>query len=135
MDRLTEADEICTKITAQLKDLDGKEADSLRKSTKAMQDSIKSIREFISGKVDDKQGINRDQGNTVIRVYQLAAQYIGSKNIAPGAQEEKLVLNAETVIGQALQKINDFFANKWVAYRQQVEGTKLNLFKDYKPIE
>ncbi|MGB3164323.1 MAG: hypothetical protein WBA96_12385, partial [Chitinophagaceae bacterium] len=71
----------------------------------------------------------------VIRVYQLAAQYIGSKNIAPGAQEEKLVLNAETVIGQALQKINDFFANKWVAYRQQVEGTKLNLFKDYKPIE
>ncbi|MFZ1533318.1 MAG: hypothetical protein WAT14_04080, partial [Chitinophagaceae bacterium] len=77
MDRLTEADEICTKITAQLKDLDGKEADSLRKSTKAMQDSIKSIREFISGKVDDKQGINRDQGNTVIRVYQLAAQYIG----------------------------------------------------------
>ena len=135
MDRLTEADEICTKITAQLKDLDGKEADSLRKSTKAMQDSIKSIREFISGKVDDKQGINRDQGNTVIRVYQLAAQYIGSKNIAPGAQEEKLVLNAETVIGQALQKINDFFANKWVVYRQQVEGTKLNLFKDYKPIE
>ena len=135
MDRLTEADEICTKITAQLKDLDGKEADSLRKSTKAMQDSIKSIREFISGKVDDKQGINRDQGNTVIRVYQLAAQYIGSKNIAPGAQEEKLVLNAETVIGQALQKINAFFANKWVVYRQQVEGTKLNLFKDYKPIE
>ena len=135
MDRLTEADEICTKITAQLKDLDGKEADSLRKSTKAMQDSIKSIREFISGKVADKQGINRDQGNTVIRVYQLAAQYIGSKNIAPGAQEEKLVLNAETVIGQALQKINAFFANKWIVYRQQVEGTKLNLFKDYKPIE
>ncbi len=135
MDRLTEADEICTKITAQLKDLDGKEADSLRKSTKAMQDSIISIREFISGKVADKEGINRDQGNTVIRVYQLAAQYIGSKNIAPGAQEEKLVLNAETVIGQALQKINAFFANKWIVYRQQVEGTKLNLFKDYKPIE
>jgi photosystem II stability/assembly factor-like uncharacterized protein len=135
MDRLTEADEVCAKITAQLKDLDGKEADSLRKSTKAMQDSIKAIREFISGKVADKQGINRDQGNTVIRAIQLAAQYIGSKNVAPGAQEEKLVLNAETAIGKALQKINDFFSVKWAAYRQQVEGTKLNLFKDYKPIE
>lgn len=135
MDRLTEADEVCAKITAQLKDLDGKEADSLRKSTKAIQDSIKAIREFISGKVADKQGINRDQGNTVIRAIQLAAQYIGSKNVAPGAQEEKLVLNAETAIGKALQKINDFFSVKWAAYRQQVEGTKLNLFKDYKPIE
>lgn len=135
MDRLTEADEVCAKITAQLKDLDGKEADSLRKSTKAMQDSIKAIREFISGKVADKQGINRDQGNTVIRAIQLAAQYIGSKNVSPGAQEEKLVLNAETAIGKALQKINDFFSVKWAAYRQQVEGTKLNLFKDYKPIE
>lgn len=134
-DRLTEADDVCTKITAQLKDLDGKEADSLRKSTKAMQDSIKTIREFISGKASDKQGINRDQGNTVIRVYQLAAQYIGSKNVAPGAQEEKLVANAETAIGQALQKINDFIAGKWTAYRRQVENTKLNLFKDYKPIE
>lgn len=135
MDRLTEADEVCAKITAQLKDLDGKEADSLRKSTKAIQDSIKAIREFISGKVADKQGINRDQGNTVIRAIQLAAQYIGSKNVSPGAQEEKLVLNAETAIGKALQKINDFFSVKWAAYRQQVEGTKLNLFKDYKPIE
>ena len=135
MDRLTEADDVCTKIMGQLKDLDGKETDSLRKSTKAMQDSIKSIREFISGKVSEKQGINRDAGLTVLRIYQIAAQYIGSKNVFPGQQEEKLVSNAETVITKAMQKINEFFSGKWAAYRQQVEGTKLNLFKDYKPIE
>jgi hypothetical protein len=135
MDRLTEADDVCTKMTAQLKDLDGKEVDSLRKTTKAMQDSLKAIREFISGKVSDKQGINRDAGATVMRTLQIASQYIGSKNVAPGAQEEKLVVNAETAINQALQKINNFFNGKWAAYRQQVEGTKLNLFKDYKPIE
>jgi len=135
MDRLTEADDVCTKIMGQLKDLDGKETDSLRKSTKAMQDSIKSIREFISGKVSEKQGINRDAGLTVLRIYQIAAQYIGSKNVFPGPQEEKLVSNAETVITGAMQKINEFFSGKWAAYRQQVEGTKLNLFKEYKPIE
>ncbi|MCY7309351.1 MAG: hypothetical protein LH619_01110 [Chitinophagaceae bacterium] len=100
-----------------------------------MQDSIKSIREFISGKVSEKQGINRDAGLTVLRIYQIAAQYIGSKNVFPGPQEEKLVSNAETVITKAMQKINEFFSGKWAAYRQQVEGTKLNLFKDYKPIE
>ncbi|MDZ4807325.1 MAG: hypothetical protein SGI96_03560 [Bacteroidota bacterium] len=115
MDRLTEADDVCTKIMGQLKDLDGKETDSLRKSTKAMQDSIKSIREFISGKVSEKQGINRDAGLTVLRIYQIAAQYIGSKNVFPGPQEEKLVSNAETVITGAMQKINEFFSGKWAS--------------------
>ncbi|MEO7923232.1 MAG: hypothetical protein ABIR30_06095 [Chitinophagaceae bacterium] len=135
MDRLTDADEICSKMTNQLKDLEGKDADSLRKTTKLMQDSIKAIREFISSKPSDKQGINRDPGMTVLRTYQQAAQYIGSKNVTPGMQEEKLVVNAEIMISDAVQRINNFFAGKWAAYRQQVEGTKLNLFKDYKPIE
>ena len=135
MDRLTESEEICSKITAQLKDLEGKDLDSLRKTTKVMQDSLKTIREFISGKPSDKQGINRDPGTTVMRAYQVASQYIGSKNVAPGVQEEKMVENAEMMIGLALQRINSFFNSKWGEYRKQVEGTKLNLFKEYKPIE
>ncbi len=132
-DRLTESDELCSKMMAQLKDVEGKEADSLRKSTKAMQDSIKAIKEFISGKPSDKQGINR--GQTVLRDYQVAAQYIGSKNVAPGAQEEKLVMNAEESITEAIQRINKFYSNNWPAYRKQVEGAEIKLFKDYKPIE
>lgn len=135
MDRLTESDEVCTKMMAQLKDLTGKEADSLRKSTKAMQDSIKAIRETISGKVSDKQGINRDAGPTVMRSMQVAMQYIGSKNVAPGAQEEQLIVNAENKIDETIKRINNFYTTKWSAYRQLAEGTKLNLFKDYKPIE
>lgn len=135
MDRLTESEEVCNKITAQLKDLEGKEADSLRKSTKAMQDTIKAIREYINGKTSDRQGINRDPGLTVMRKMQTAMQYIGSKTVAPGTQEEKLVENAEVAIGEALKKINSFYENNWTSYRQQAEGTKLNLFKDYKPIQ
>lgn len=135
MDRLTESEEVCTKMMAQLKDLEGKDADSLRKSTKAMQDSIKAIREFISGKPSDKQGINRDAGPTVMRSMQVAMQYIGSKNVAPGAQEEKLVIIAEEKIDHTIKRINSFYANQWTGYRQQTEGTKLNLFKEYKPIE
>ena len=91
--------------------------------------------EYISGEPSDKQGINRDRGQTIIRSYQTASQYIGSKNVAPGAQEEKLVMMAEEDINEAVQRINKFYANQWKAYRQQVENTKLNLFKDYKPID
>ena len=134
-DRLAESEDVCIKITAELKDLEGKDVDSLRKSTKAMQDSIKAIREFISGKPSEKQGLNRDQGETVMRTYRTASQYIGSKNVAPGVAEEKLVVNAEIMVTQAIQRINNFFTGNWAKYRQQVEGTKLNLFKDYKSIE
>ena len=82
-----------------------------------------------------RQGLNRDRGETVMGVYQIANQSIGSKMVAPGAQEEKLVQNAELMISIAVKRINSFFDSKWKEYRQQTEGTKINLFKDYKPIE
>lgn len=135
MDRLTEAEDVCNKFTAELRDIEGKETDSLRKSTRVMLDSIKAIREFISGKPSDRQGLTRERTETVTGVMQTAAQSIGSKMVAPGTQEEKLVQNAELMISRAMERINSFFEKNWKQYRQQAEGTKINLFKDYKPIE
>ena len=83
MDRLTEAEEVCTKMQAQLRGVEGKEVDSLRKTTTAMQDSLKSIREFISGKTSDRQGISRPPQIVVTTVMQQAMQYIGSKKLYP----------------------------------------------------
>lgn len=136
MDRLTEAEDVCTKMESQLKGVEGKDADSLRKTTAKMKDEIKAIREFISGKTSDKQGLSRSPFEvTVMTQAQAAQQVIGSKMVAPGATEEAMVDNAEKAIGEAVQKINTFFDGKWKDYRQQVEGTKVNLFKDYKPIQ
>ena len=134
MDRLTEAADVLTKMTSQLQNVEGKEADSLRKSTRAMQDSIRIISEFISGKTSDRQGISRSLAPTVMTRIQEANQYIGSKMVAPGAQEEQLIANAEKLIGEAVQKTNNLFETKWKSYRKQVEETKMNLFKEYKPI-
>jgi hypothetical protein len=109
MDRLTEAEEVCT---------------------------IKAIREFISGKSSDAQGISRSPFQvTVMTQMQLAQQNVGSKMVIPGQQEETLVANAEKAVSEAVQKINTFFDGKWKDYRNLVEGTKVNLFKDYKPIQ
>src|SRR5688572_20988094 len=136
MDRLTDAEEVCTKVQAQLRGMEGKEIDSLRKTTTKMQDEIKAIREFISGKVSDRQGISRNPFEiTVMNRLQLAQQSIGSKMVMPGQQEETLLANAEKSVNAALEKINSFFEGKWKSYRQQVEGTRVNLFKEYKPIE
>jgi hypothetical protein len=136
MDRLTEAEEVCTKMQSQLKGVEGKEADSLRKSTTKITDEIKAIREIISGKTSDKQGISRSPFEvTVMNQMQQAQQSIGSKMVAPGQQEETLIVNAEKAVSDVVGKINSFFDGKWKDYRQQVEGTKVNLFKDYKPIQ
>lgn len=134
MDRLTEAEDVCKKIDGQIRDVEGKEADSLRKASRAMQDDIKKIREFISGKPQEKQGYGTVPQITVMNQMQQANQYIGGKTIAPGTQEIMLVERAEKIMDEAIQKINSFFDGKWKGFRQQAESTPLKLFKDYTPI-
>jgi hypothetical protein len=135
MDRLTESEEVLTKMITELKGLEGKDMDSLRKTTTAMQDTIRRIREFISGRTSDRQGLSRPPQVTVLNTMQTAQQYIQGKSVAPGAQEEQLVKNAEDMIDEAVKRINSFYSGRWSAYRKQVESTKVNLFKDYPPIQ
>jgi hypothetical protein len=135
MDRLTEAEEVCNKIIAQLKGVEGKPADSLRKTSNAILDEIKKIRENINGKTSDKQGITRSPFEvTVMNQWQTAMQSINAKMMAPGAQEAKLIQNAEEAVRTIIGTINTLFTGKWVEYRKQVEETKVNLFKEYSPI-
>jgi photosystem II stability/assembly factor-like uncharacterized protein len=135
MDRLVEAEETLGKVTSSARGLQGKEVDSLRKQTTAMQDSIKLIRESISGRTIDRQGLNRPQQVTVLGTMQTAQQYITSKTVTPGSQEEQLVANSETLISAMVDRINRFFSGSWANYRRQAESTKLGLFKDYEPIK
>ena len=135
MDRLSDWEETAGKVTAQLRGLQGKEIDSLRKTTAAVTDSIKALRNEISGKPTDKQGISRPQQLTVLTAVQQAQQYIMAKSVAPGAQEEALIKNAETLINQTLQRVNHFYNTEWLAFRKQTENTRIGLFKDYQPIQ
>ena len=134
IDQLNESDEVLNKITAEIKGLQGKEIDSLRKTTKEMEDSIKAIKEFISGKTSDRQGLSRPAEFTVMTSMQTAQQYIFYKSVAPGPQEEELVKMAEEMIRAAVKRVNHFYDSIWPLYRKQVENTHIILFKDYKPI-
>lgn len=135
LDRLTEAEEVCNKMIAQLKGVEGKSADSLRKTSNAMLEEVKKTREAINGKTSDKQGITRSPFEITARnQWQTAMQSINAKMLPPGEQEEKLIQNAEEAIRNIIEVINTFFAGKWINYRKQVEESKINLFKDYSPI-
>ena len=135
IDRLAESEETVGKITAQMRGLDGRDIDSLRKTSTVITDSIRAIREAISGRVSDRQGLSRPQQVTVLNTIQTAQQYITSKSLAPGGQEEALVKNAEVLIAQTLQRVNAFYNTKWKDYRSQTENTRIGLFKEYPPIQ
>lgn len=134
-DRLTEAEEAIAKIESQLKGQEGKDADSLRKLGKAMADSIKSIRNFISGKPQEKQGYGSPFQVTVNGRLREARSEILGKNKIPDAQELRLVEMAEATLQQAVDKTNDFFNTKWSEYKKQAEATPVKVFKEYKSIE
>ncbi|TAD82067.1 MAG: hypothetical protein EAY75_16765 [Bacteroidetes bacterium] len=122
MDELTTAEEGIKKVELLLKDVEGKDADSLRKSSKLMQDSIKTIRESIVGKRQEKQGYGTAYQLTTTGKIREARQMILGKTTAPGPQEDLAITHAETLIGQNTARIANFTAGAWAAYKKQVEA-------------
>jgi hypothetical protein len=61
--------------------------------------------------------------------------YILSKPVVPGAQEERLMADAEVAVANVLKNANAFFNYSWKQYRALVEATPVKLFKEYKTIE
>ena len=134
-DRLTDADETISKVEASLKNIETPEADSLRKTSKAITDSIKNIRSFIFGKPLEKQGYGRVYQVTVNGKLQDARDEITNKNKIPAAQEFALIEIAESLVAESIKKTNAFFNGKWAAYQKQADTTPMKLFKEYNTME
>jgi photosystem II stability/assembly factor-like uncharacterized protein len=134
-DKLTEADEVIKKIEANYSGMDAKQSDTLKKVAKAMQDSIKGIREQLTGKPQDKQGYGNIPQVTVSSVLQEARGTAMGKGSIPGAQEERLIAEAERMVDEVVKRTNAFFEGAWKGYRALAEAAPVKLFKDYKVIE
>lgn len=134
-DRLSDAEETIAKIEGQLKNTEGKQFDSLRKAGKAMTDSIKSIRNFIFGKPQEKQGYGSPYQLTVNGTLNNARGEVLSKTKIPDQQEMRMATEAEGLVNEAVQKTNTFFNGKWLDYKKLADSTPIKLFNDYKVIE
>ena len=128
MDLLTEADEASKKVETYIKEMKGATVDSLKKSTKKLQDEIKVLREFINGTTQTKQGYGQVPQITVMNQYQQASSAISSKAIEPGAQEKMLVERAAGLITEAVKKVNIFKEESWKKFKEQVSATKMDPF-------
>ena len=106
----------------------GDDIDSLKKTTKKLQDEIKNLREYINGKPQTKQGYGQVPQVTVMNQYQLANMSISSKPLAPGETEKNLVQRAAQLIEEAVKKVNEFRDGSWKKYKEQTEKTKMDPF-------
>ena len=118
------------KVEAQLKDVETPHADSLRKLGKAMQDSIKNIRDYSLGKKQGKQGYGTPYQLTAASRLGDARLLILGKTAIPATQEETAVKIAEDLVQKCIDKINAFNNGAWMQYRKQVEAEPIQLFKN-----
>lgn len=130
-DRLSDAEEVISKIETQLKNETGKQIDSIRKVSDALKDSVKKIRNFIFGKPQDKQGYGSPYQITAIGILNNARAEVMNKTKIPDQQEINLAIEAETLVSEAVKKTNDFFTGKWNDYKRMVENNPIKLFSDY----
>jgi photosystem II stability/assembly factor-like uncharacterized protein len=128
MDLMAEADEAVKKVDGYISSMKGKDIDSLKKTTKKLNDELKTLREFLNGIPQTKQGYGQVPQITVMNQYQAANAAISAKAIEPGAQEKMLVERAAGLVEEAVKKADAFKNGIWKQYQEQVKATKLDPF-------
>jgi photosystem II stability/assembly factor-like uncharacterized protein len=135
MDRIEETEAVLEQLKVEWKDKKDKGIDSLNKAHKKMTASVKSLRELLMGKKQEKQGYGTVPAITPISIIRDASSLITGKPAMPGAQEDQKIKDAETVVQAALIKVNEFFNKDWAVFRKLVESTPVVTFKEYQAIQ
>jgi len=133
--RLTESKALLSKISNQVKGNNDSDLKDVAKQTKAVLDSLNIVWEYINGKVEKQQGISGfDQPTAAIKLYE-ASRYIQTRPAGPTSTEERLMEQADEMVGTALNMCNAFYEDVWSGYRGFIENTDFKWFEDYEPIE
>jgi photosystem II stability/assembly factor-like uncharacterized protein len=135
MTQLRQSNKTIDDILKQLKERKGDEYDSLKKNSKVVKDSIKTLVDQLLGAESKKQGIVRDPNPNIMQYYGNARRYMGSSLQMPGATEKRLLEQGQEKLAPWLIKVNAFFANDWPKYQQHVKQTDLSPFKEVKIFE
>lgn len=99
---------------------------------------IESIDEIIAlylGKVDERQGIVRNNEMTVMERISNANYYVETRQNGLTTTEKTLIKHAREDLKDALDATNKFFNGQWTEYRSEMENLKLPVFKEIKTFE
>ncbi len=131
-DRIRAAEKTVRLIEEKAKEKEGALTDSLKKESKTVKDSLKSLMALIiepeiQGLIDNPNNVN----SRLSTVY----EYVNSSFEAPGKTADAAMLLANEKLEETLRKINDFFENSWKQYQEEVSKAGITFFDEYKPLE
>jgi len=100
-----------------------------------IKDSIKIIESLLDnylGKEDERQGIVRNQENSVMKRINTASKYIKSRPAGISSNEERLIINAYNDLNLVIDNTNKFYTKNWEDLKVKIESIE---FSDFKLIE
>ncbi|MFQ5631785.1 MAG: hypothetical protein ACE5I1_23680, partial [bacterium] len=130
IDRLRNNRESIDLVMKRLKN--GTSSDTLKKRSKAMQDSVDVLMDAILGK--EVQGIRRDPDLAGSRLRSVLFSLQSSWD-APTQMDRINLKFAEQKLAEALDRINAFYTTAFSEYKKSVDTAKIGLFDDFEPIE
>jgi len=135
VERIKESIQLADELKKELKEKEDDEAfKEAMEMSKEVSDTLNTMLDVFLGEEDDRQGITRNEPNSVSNHYWSAYRYISNALHAPGETEEKLVVRFEEEFANALKMVNDYFREEWPRYREKIEALDRSPFKDLEDI-
>jgi len=131
-DNVREATESIEKLLTHIKHLEDEDTKAVRKSSKALTDSLVAFNDRLFG-AQGKQGIYRDP-YSVTAYLRAASNYIRSGYNIPTSTEDRAITKAQEVVAELIEDVNDFFGDDWVAFKAKVDALEIALVSGFEPV-
>ncbi|MDF9800817.1 photosystem II stability/assembly factor-like uncharacterized protein [Catalinimonas alkaloidigena] len=129
LNSIAESEEKVNQIQSQLNALNYSESDALVKLSQQVKDELQQLSEEARGKRPEKQVGAWQSFETTAYSSVSDAQYaLMGRLHKPSEQDQALVAQAEKLVDEFQQAVDDFYASAWQAYRQQIEAADISWF-------
>ena len=135
VERIKEGIKLADDYQKKLKEKDEEAYKEQIELSKTTSDSLNSLLDIFVGKEDKRQGITRNQPNSVNAKMGNANFYTGNATHAPGLTERALIDEFKNELSGALEKVNGFYETEWPKFREAIEAIDFSPFEDYEKIE
>lgn len=134
-DRLVESKRIASEFEQKMKEANRDDLKDAMDKSKAIQDSIGNVMDYILGKEDKRQGITSTEFPSPESYIGTAQFYVGSSRDAISERDQRVYKHAEDKVKAILDRVNQFYQSQWPAYRTMMEKVTISPFKDYEPLK
>ncbi len=131
-DRIRGAEKIMGLIEERGKEKEGELSDSLKKISKAVKDSLKSLMALINQ--PEVQGLKDNPDNVSSRL-STVYEYVNSSYEAPGRTADAALLLADEKLERTIKRVNNFFETSWKKYQDAVKKAGISFFDEYEPLK